>query len=83
VLERAEALQANGDAFEDQCDVGGAEGAGDVSEVRGLGTLAERSGEAFGPEDEEPDDDEAQEVGERQPVSLCPGGGGCCGGRGD
>jgi hypothetical protein len=47
-----EALQAIGDALQDERDVGGAEGARDGGEVGGFGALTERSGEALGPEDE-------------------------------
>ena len=51
-LERAEALQAVGEACQEERGVGGAEGAHEVREVRGLGALAERGDDALGPEDE-------------------------------
>ena len=75
VLERAETLQDTGDAFEGERYVGGADGAGEVGEVGGFAALAERSGEALGPEDEELDDDEGQAVEGRRRISVRPGGG--------
>jgi hypothetical protein len=41
VLERAEALQAAGDAFQDERGVGRAKGADEVGEVGGFGALLE------------------------------------------
>src|SRR4029077_939199 len=81
-LERAEALQAVGEACQEERGVGGAEGAHEVREVRGLGALAERGGDALGPEDEHADDEEQEEGGGRRPIVLRPGGGGSWGGEG-
>ena len=82
ILELAEALEAGGEAFEDERDVGGAEGARDVGEVGGFGALTERSDEALGPGGDHRDDEEEQEVGEGLPDSFEPGGGGCWSGEG-
>ncbi len=74
-LERAEALQAVGEALQDERGVGGAEGARQVGEVRGFGALAERRSDAFGPGDEQPNDEEQEEGGRRRAAGLGPGGG--------
>jgi hypothetical protein len=81
-LERAEALQAVGEACQDERGVGSAEGAHEAREVLGLGALAERGGDALGPEDEHADDEEQEEGGGRRPIGPGPGGGGCWGGEG-
>ena len=60
-LQRTEALQAVGEALQDERGVGGAEGAHQVGEVRGFGALAERGSDAFGPGDEQPNDEEQEE----------------------
>ena len=79
-LERAEALQAVGEAFEDERGVGGAEGAHQVGEVRGFGALAERRSDALGPGDEQPNDEEQEEGGGSGAAGLGPGRGGWSGG---
>jgi len=60
-LQRTEALQAVGEALQDERGVGGAEGTHQVGEVRGFGALAERCNDAFGPGDEQPNDEEQEE----------------------
>jgi hypothetical protein len=47
--------------LQDERGVGGAEGAYQAGEVCGFGALAERGGDAFGPGDEQPNDEEEEE----------------------
>jgi hypothetical protein len=81
-LQRAEALQAMGDAFQDERGVGGAELAQEVADGGGFGALADRRGCALGPGDEQADDEEQEEGGGRGAAGLGPGRGGWWGGEG-
>ena len=73
-LQRAEALQAVGDAFQDERGVGGAEVAQEVADVGGFAALADRRSDAFGPGAEEVNDEEQEEGGGRGLPALEPTG---------
>ena len=75
-LQRTEPLQAVGEALQDERGVGGVEGVHRAGEVGGFGALAERRSDAFGPGDEQPNDEEQDEGGRRRAAGLGPGGGG-------
>jgi hypothetical protein len=81
-LERAEALQAMGDAFQDEGGVGCAEVAQENADVGSFGALADRRSRALGPGDEQPDDEEQEEGGRSGAAGLGPGRGGWWGGEG-